>query len=434
MSQSVSVEELKIGMFVHLDLGWMSHPFPRSSFRLESAEQIQVIRDLGLSQLRWDPARSQLAPSAAGFGAQMLPGDQGPASSLPEAAPGAGASEPDEHRSRRRTALLRQREAEQTCEAQYAQAERALHDAFGRVVAQPQEARADIEALSGAMRDKMLGDGETCIRVLNAAAGDRASAHAMNVAVISMLLANRLGLDRDAVAALGVGALLHDVGKLQLPPALRHDDPQFGDTERKAYRSHVDKGLVQAQRMGLDAAARGIVEYHHEMADGSGYPRRLDGEATPMPARIVALVNRFDNLCNPPVLARSLTPHEAVATLFAHQRARHDPTVMHAFIRMMGVYPAGSLVQLTDERYALVVSVNADRPLKPRVLVHDPGAQRDEALLLDLQQTPQLGIRRSFRASQLPPEALDYLSPRPRVAYYFEPLAVARADAEQETV
>jgi putative nucleotidyltransferase with HDIG domain len=431
MSQSVSVDELKIGMFVHLDLGWMSHPFPRSSFRLESAEQIGVIRSLGLSQLRWDPSRSLLAPAGSGLGhgpgprvdrSSEVPGDT--------AAP-AVTAEADDQRSRRR-ALLRQREVQLGCEAQYQEAGRVLDDAFGRVVAQPHDARAQVEALSGAMRDKMLGDGETCIRVLNVAAGDRATAHAMNVAVVSMLLAHRLGLGRDAVAAVGVGALLHDVGKLQLPAALRHDDPQLGTTERQAYCSHVEKGLQQARRMGMDGPALGIVECHHEMADGSGFPRRLGGEGVPLPARIVSLVNRFDNLCNPPVLARAMTPHEAVATLFAHQRSRHDATVMHAFIRMMGVYPAGSLVQLTDDRYALVISVNADRPLKPRVLVHDPASPRDEALLLDLQQAPELGIRRSFRAAQLPAEVLDYLSPRPRVAYYFEPLAAAHAQAETE--
>ena len=78
-------------------------------------------------------------------------------------------------------------------------------------------------------------------------------------------------------------------------------------------------------------------------------------------------------------------------------------------------------MQLTDERHALVVSVNSSRPLKPRVLVHDPQVPPDEALLLDLEREPQLGIRRSVKPLALPREALDYLSPRPRMAYFFEP-------------
>jgi hypothetical protein len=111
-----------------------------------------------------------------------------------------------------------------------------------------------------------------------------------------------------------------------------------------------------------------------------------------------------------------------VSVLFAQGRQRFDSAVLNAFIRMMGVYPAGSLVQLTDDRYAMVVGVNSSRPLKPRVLVHDPKVPRCEALVLDLEHMPDLGIRRSLPAAKLPPAAVEYLDPRPRVSYYFEPL------------
>ena len=87
------------------------------------------------------------------------------------------------------------------------------------------------------------------------------------------------------------------------------------------------------------------------------------------------------------------------------------------------VYPAGSLVQLTDDRYAIVMGVNSSRPLKPRVLVHEPRVPRSDALVLDLEHSPDLGVRRSLPAAKLPPAAVEYLDPRPRVAYYFEPLA-----------
>jgi hypothetical protein len=87
---------------------------------------------------------------------------------------------------------------------------------------------------------------------------------------------------------------------------------------------------------------------------------------------------------------------------------------------MMGVYPPGSVVQLVNDRYAMVVSVNSSRPLRPRVIVHDARVPRDEALILDLETVPELGIRRSLRPAQLPREALEYLSPRKRICYFFE--------------
>ena len=114
-----------------------------------------------------------------------------------------------------------------------------------------------------------------------------------------------------------------------------------------------------------------------------------------MAARIVALVNRYDNLCNPHLLARAMTPHESLSLLFAQGRSKYDTSILGAFIKMMGVYPPGSTVQLTDDRYALVVAVNSSRPLKPNVLVHDAATPREEALVLDLETASGLGIRRS---------------------------------------
>ncbi len=185
--------------------------------------------------------------------------------------------------------------------------------------------------------------------------------------------------------------------------------------------------------MGLASGALLVLAQHHERADGSGFPLRLKAERLSVAARIVALVDRYDRLCNPPVLSQSLTPHEALSQLFAQSRAQFDSSMLNSFIRMMGVYPAGSVVQLTDDRYALVMSVNSTRPLKPNVLVHDPKLPRDEAVHLNLMATPDLGIRRSLKPAQLPLEALDYLAPRPRVAYFFE-LARTGMVADEDVV
>jgi hypothetical protein len=113
-----------------------------------------------------------------------------------------------------------------------------------------------------------------------------------------------------------------------------------------------------------------------------------------------------------------------VAQLFAQGRNRFDTATLGAFIKMMGVYPAGSVVQLTDDRFALVVGVSFSRGLRPRVLVHDPKVPRDEAVILDLETVSGLGIRRGLKPMSLPEAALGYLSPRPRVNYFFEPARV----------
>jgi HD-GYP domain-containing protein (c-di-GMP phosphodiesterase class II) len=256
---------------------------------------------------------------------------------------------------------------------------------------------------------------------------------------VSLLIGRTLGLTDVDMLDLGVGALLHDVGKLDVPDRLRHLEDGFTAAELNGYRDHVAKGMLTGRRMALGAGALAVIAQHHEHADGSGFPLRLAADRLTLGARIVAIVNRYDNLCNPATRTIALTPHEAVAMLFAQSRSRYDPPVLNAFIRMMGVYPAGSLVQLTDDRYAMVVGVNSSRPLKPRVLVHEaaggrnsPRARSSEATtqLLDLEREVDLGIRRSLAAAKLPPHVLAALDPRPRVSYYFEPLVVQSRPAE----
>jgi len=156
------------------------------------------------------------------------------------------------------------------------------------------------------------------------------------------------------------------------------------------------------------------------MVDGSGFPSRIKGDAMSRPAKILALINRYEDLCNPSRPAAALTPHEALALIFAQLKPRFDAVVLGAFIRMMGVYPPGSVIQLNDDRYAMVVSVNSTRPLKPRVIVFDPVVSKHEALILDLETSPALGIRRNLKPVGLPRAAMDYLSPRQRICYFFE--------------
>jgi putative nucleotidyltransferase with HDIG domain len=275
----------------------------------------------------------------------------------------------------------------------------------------------------------MLVEQDLCIRLLSDAAGDKASAHALNVTIISLLMGRSFGLSEADMLDLGVGAMLHDIGKIDLPDRVRHREDHFGGSELKHYEEHVAHGVVHGRKMGLTPGAMLVIAQHHEHADGSGFPLHLNTDRMTAAARIVALVNRYDNLCNPNVASKALTPHESVSLMFTQGKTKFDTAILGAFIRMMGVYPAGSTVQLTDDRYALVVSVNSSRPLRPRVLVFDAAVPREEALILDLETAQGIGIRRSIKPLQLVPTALEYLAPRPRVAYFFEPMEAVQEEA-----
>jgi len=408
----IEVQKLRVGMFIHLDVGWIAHPFPLSSFKISSVDQIATIRGLGKPQIRWcpdksDPPPADTAPDVAASPVQAT-----------EAAPETPQAAQARHH---REALAASRSRLLLCERQFAEATRSCRQAAELVASQPERAREQTEALTRAIVDKMLGEQEMCIRLLTDGAGDKASHHAVNVSIISLLMGRTFGLSDSEMMDLGVGALMHDVGKLELPERVRHREENFTVAETQFYQEHVTHGVAQARRMGLQPGAALVIAQHHEHADGSGFPLRLNSDRMTIASRIVALVNRYDNMCNPHVPSRALTPHEALSLLFAQGKNRYDTAILGAFIRMMGVYPPGSAVQLTDDRYALVMSVNSSRPLKPTVLVHDPKVPRGEALPLSLENNTRLGIRRSLKPQQLPGETLAYLSPRPRISYYFEP-------------
>jgi putative nucleotidyltransferase with HDIG domain len=430
----IAVEDLRVGMFVHLEGGWLAHPFPLSNFKLTSTQQIDVIRSLGLTRVRWSPDKSdhegapadqRPAPPARPTGAftaltqaaaldsrAALPGH---ATATAAAQPPAAAAAERRHRE----ALTAQHEALRLCERQFAEATQACKTLIDLIPARPQVAREQSEALSHALVTKMLGQGESCIRLLSEIAGDKASTHSMNVTVLSLLLGKAIGIGEAEMLDLGVGAMLHDIGKMDVPDRLRHRGEQFSGFETMAYQEHVAHGARQGHRMGLADGALTVIEQHHEHADGTGFPLRLRNDRMSACARIVALVNRYDNLCNPHLPSRALTPHESLSLMFAQGKSKFDAAILGSFIKMMGIYPPGSAVQLTDERYALVVAVNASRPLSPRVMVHDEKVAPDKALVLDLQSVPELVIRRSVKPLAMPAAALDYLSPRPRMAYFF---------------
>ena len=446
ITPEIDVQALRVGMFVHLDVGWMSHPFPLSSFRITTPAQVATIRSLGLGRVRWSPQQSDLSLLDGGEATPPRPrlarlaandhdgadpaedadgGGLAVATEASDTAPGAldeparapeGRAGPA-HRRR----LEAQREAQMLCEQQYGEASRACRQTLEMVASRPREAKLQAETLTRGLVDKMIDERELCIRMLVEGAADKASMHAMNVGIVSLLMGRGFGFSAEEMQDLGVGAMLHDIGKCDLPPRLRHREDNFSPSEVRVYQEHVELGLVQARRMGLSAGASAVIGQHHEHADGTGFPAQLNSDRMTMAARIVALANRYDNLCNPRLPARALTPHESLSLLFAQGRSKFDTSILGAFIKMMGVYPPGSTVQLTDDRYATVVTVNSSRPLKPSVLVHDPGVPRDEALVLDLEKAVGLGIRRSIKPQQLPPTALEYLAPSPRVAYFFEP-------------
>ncbi len=414
----IDISQLRVGMYIQLDVGWMHHPFPVSSFRVASLDQIATLRELGLTEVRYVPKKSdpdlkELVPAAWSVPAMDTPVSNGLDAPVVNA--------PVDHEAVRRRELLEaQNRTLAVCDQRFSEATRQYQSLERTVSEHPDQARTKGDALVSGCVTELLENGDSVIRLLSEGVGERNALHPINVMVIALLLGRSLGMKSVELHDLGVAALIHDLGKLKLPPNLRQPTPSMIPRERSRYETHVGESVAFAMRMGLPDAVLTAIAQHHEMADGSGFPLRLSGLALGRSSQVLALVNRYDRMCNPSIGVDSLTPHEALSVIFAQLKSRFDSVVLGAFIRMMGVYPPGSIVQLVNDRYAIVASVNSSRPLRPKVIVHDSRVPKEEAPILDLETVPELGIRRSLKPAQLPRDALDYLSPRKRLCYFFE--------------
>jgi HD-GYP domain-containing protein (c-di-GMP phosphodiesterase class II) len=415
LSEIIDVAQLQPGMYIELELGWLAHPFPTGHFKISSQKQIDSIRALGLQQIRINPAKSDLpgkVDAVAPIGVDLRPSAQRQdAREL--------ALQQFEQQQRREQLAAQERE-QLACERRFEQTARQYKQALEQMHSKPREVMVQCRGMVDGFVNEMLTSGESAIRLLSDSMGDKLALHPVNISVIALLLGKQLGLSASELTDLGLAAFFHDVGKSELPDRVRWLEDSFSAHEHKAYQEHVGHGVFLGQQMGLTPDALSAIAQHHEMVDGSGFPKRVKGESMSQLGKILALVNRYEGLCNPGRPAAAITPHEALALIFAQYKPRFDASVLRAFIRMMGVYPPGSVVQLNDERYAMVVSVNASRPLKPRIFVFDPHVPKHEALILDLESTPELGIKRSLRPDSLPRAAMDYLSPRQRICYFFE--------------
>lgn len=453
----IDVSRLRVGMYVQIDLHDAAHSLPTGGYLIKTDAQLAELRASGLKRVRYSPKLSSVpplpeqgvVPTWSTLGVPRFddppPDPVSPETRAAVADDAAGpaqddvagtdtpipAPEPVRSPAAQRRALLADQQASlDRCEHQFSEATRQLRGVLQNAKSNPGQARDVAQAQIDAMVGQVSGMGEVAIRLLSEKAGQETTFHAMNVSVLSILLGRALRFDDARLAHLGLGAMLHDIGKLELPDRLRWRDDHAPAVERRLFQGHAAHGVALGKKMGLPAEVLEVIAQHHEHADGSGYPSGLKGEQIKPLARVVGLVNQYDNLCNPGNPVQALTPHDALALIFARQRDAFDATVLAAFIRMMGVYPPGSVLQLNDERYAIVVSVNSDRPLKPRILIHEPEVPSDEALVFDLEHHPELGIQRAIKPGQLPRAVFDYLSPRKRMCYFFErSLATAGRDA-----
>jgi len=411
--QRITIDQVRVGLFVRLET-WMDHPFLFSSFKIRNEQQLKALRSLGLSEVIYSPEKSDAKP---------LPPVKVKAPPVPptqEVDPEIAAMWQEKRE--RREKITQQREAYGRCEKQFAGGITIVKNLLRNLFARPHESIEQAQTLIVDMVDSLLAEKDVLIHLMNAKNGDDGSYyHALNVTMLALMLGREAGLNSGEMCALGLGTLLHDMGKERVPSQILLKKTAWTTAERNFYLQHVVYGVELAEKLpNLPVGAMEVIALHHEMLDGSGFPGGFKEGRIGKLARIAAIANTFDNACNRVNPADSLTPAQALSVMFKRDRAKYDSALMQHFVRCLGVYPPGSIVRLNNEAIALVVNVNPGKLLQPTLLLYDPTIPKEEALLLNLADEPDLCVSSTLRPAELPKLIFDYLSPRSRISYFSE--------------
>lgn len=423
----IDIQDIRVGMYIQLDLSWLRHPFPVGSFRISNADQIRSLQTLGISSIRCIPAKSdegvldELLCFTKKIECVPLSGEDSASFALPDF---------DDVKN---TLLVSQCDVVeapcltwsessvlQDCDLRFSAATQGYLQVMGELELAPGRAKKAASDLVAGYIAELLDSSETTIRLLSENVGEQQGVHPVNVTLLSLMLGKACGLNAHQLLDLGLAALVHDIGKAHLPPRCRESFPSLRGDQHTVYESHVAASVALGQRMGLSISSLMAIAQHHELADGSGFPRGLVKEDLSQEGQILALANCYEKLCNPSMQSIAMTPHEALSALFAQRRGAFARELVELFVRVLGVYPPGTLVQLSDGRFGIVHATRTADPLKPSVLIYHPELEKSAAEPVNLAELDGVVVKRSMRPSQLSRDVLDYLSPRKRVCYFFE--------------
>ena len=445
----ITVEGLRIGLYIRLECSWWNHPFAKSKFKVTSQNEIKTIKGIPKVKLFYDP---ELSDPEEGPELEMAPGVSDTAVGKPT----------QESHEREEEAI--RREQVQTCEEHTAELQKTSY-LYQQVFLQTKLALKRISDghVAGTKTAEQvvhslihsLNKPETSMAIIDILASSKTDnpfiAHALNVCVVSLLVGKEYHLEDDELYALGLAGLLHDLGKQNFPTMLRMKRVGLTNGEQQEWSGHPDLGKGAVERFpAIPAATAQAVYQHHERLDGSGFPLGLQGDDISFFAQVVMAADEYDHLCHQADQAKSLTPAEALSYLYdqyivdklsavsdmiqqmmnenddasnatgipadgdgngidsLQTKAELSEEVIVSMVRALGVYPPGSCVELTNGSMGLVTAVNFEERTKPCVMIYNLGVPRKEAKVIDLINNDELSIVHSIRPQHLPREVHAY--------------------------
>jgi len=231
--------------------------------------------------------------------------------------------------------------------------------------------------------------------------------HSINVSILAAAFGKSLGLLEKEIRNLALCGLLHDVGKVGIENDILNKPGRLTPEEFDIIKRHTTLGRdLLAATAGMADAAVDVAHSHHERVDGKGYPRGLREQQIPLFAQLVGIVDTYDAITSSRIYGKGRSSMEALKIIHGNQNKHFNADLAIKFIRMIGIYPPGSIVEMTNGEVAIVVESHASQKLYPRVLlVRDAGKRPLAAFTeIDLKTAPSDKQGRLYRIAREVPD------------------------------
>jgi len=371
MLKKIPVDELKMGMYVaRLDRPWTGTRFMFQGFEISTPEALEELKRVcQYVTVDTHPPTVNSPSSGLGRAPSQEPGTQG-APEQPGQARGQKAVlqnpaaslhwHPDV------TTLEEELEAVREVEGRARTAVFAILDdvAFGRSLD-----TAGAKEIVSELAESVIRNPDAVIVLSQLKHVDEYTAmHCLRVSLLALVFGRHLGLSRPELNLLGLGALLHDVGKMKVPLEILNKPARLTEPEFEIMKSHVPHGLkVLENSPGVHRTALEVVGRHHERYSGGGYVTGINGDDIGLFGLIAAIVDCYDAITSDRVYHRGIPAHEALTKMYEWRVKDFHPGLVEQFIQCMGIYPIGSIVELENGAIGVVVTVNRERRLRPRI-------------------------------------------------------------------
>lgn len=357
MIKKIRVEQLAPGMFIHdMNCGWMEHPFLGNRIKIRHDKDIEKIVGYGIREVYIDTEKGLDATDAQEESEVKAEIEHQMIEIVQKAKP-------------RDTAALHDELAK--AKKVHGEANKIVHSILQDARIGKQVELEQVEPIVEQMTDSIFRNKDALISLSRIKQKDDYTfLHSVSVGTLLISFCRALEMDRDMIRLVGIGGLLHDVGKMKVPNSVLNKPGKLTDDEFMIMRSHVVHSReILSQTPGIAQASTDVAAQHHERHDGTGYPLGLKGEEMSVFGQMAAIVDVYDAITSERCYHKGMEPTVALRKMFEWSKFHFNPELIHAFVRTIGIYPVGTLVMLESGKIGIVIEQREQNLSLPQVRI-----------------------------------------------------------------